>query len=151
MGNHTPPVNRAYLNAVREGRVHIGDTRCQVPDIAKLIPVDIEITEQGYRIASNGDPSNFIDVGFDVTMHGQAILSLTKPLAPAERNRFQQALQLNNRLSFGRVAMIESDEAASFVLVERRLYKFVSTAELSKMLRAVFAESKLIVDQKLLY
>ncbi len=148
--DHTPPVDRAYLTAVRSGSVHIGDTRRIVPEAAKMLPVNLEISEQGYRLTAKSDPSIYIDIGFELTLKNQPLLSISRLLGHAERQAFQQALQLNNRLSFGRVTIEASEATESFVLVERRLYKFVTAKQLSKVLRAMISESQTVIAKNLL-
>ncbi len=151
LGNYTPPVDRTYLTAVQSGQVHIGDTRCLIPEVARVLAVAAEVTEQGYELVSRTNPSLTIQLDLDFNSAGQPLVCISRMLCRAERQRFQQALQLNKRLSFGRIAISETDGGEFFSIVDRRLYKPANASQLSKIIKTIMAESQKIIDGKLLY
>jgi hypothetical protein len=146
VSNYTPPVDRKFLTAVRRGTVHIADTRCLGSALREDTSLNIEISESGYSASLKSLGPQSLEIAFEFDASGRVILVLERQLGPADRARFAQALELNRRLSFGRLALTKRDGREKFLLTDRRIYKTAQPKQLTKIIRCMLVESKKLTD-----
>lgn len=146
-----PLVDRAYLTAVRAGKVHISDTRQVVPDAATRAGADFALSVDGYTLAvparahgqSELTPAT-VSVEWDVDETGQLLLCTTLIIGPAtRRDMFPKLLGLNQELSFGRLAFYRhaSLHITHLALVDRRLYETIKGSDYALILVAMASEA----------
>ena len=150
IGNIKPPVDKSYLKAVHANSVHIGDTRCVVPQAIQMIGQECRITERGYELRPDSNPKFPVELEIDFNALGVPLLCIRRNLGAAERQQFARALQLNRQLSFGRICLLNEGDGY-FCLIDRRQYKYVSSDHLAKILTGLIAESDKIISSQMLY
>ncbi len=151
ISNYTPPVDKKYLAAIRQGQVHIGDTRCLIPAVAKAMIATADITESGYDIEVKLPRNVSFQLKFDFNSAGKAVLCFQLDLCKAERQRFSQAMEFNKRLAFGRIAVVNTEFGEMFSMVDRREYGTARPEQLVKIIRGLIADCDEIIDAKFLF
>lgn len=131
-----------FDKAIRGGNTHVADSRCLVPEAAKIIGMLITVTEDGYRL-DHFNEGIACDVTFSTDAHNELILCLKHVLGPANRQRYAQALSSCSRVPFGRVAVNQDKKTGDtyFEYVERRLYKLTKPQHLAHILKAMSQEA----------
>jgi hypothetical protein len=146
--DYKPPVEGAYIRAVKDGTVHVSDTRTVVPTTAHLLGAKAEVREQGYSISfamGNDDgqrqPIKFA-VTFDVDSTQRLLLCTRFGLGQAHRDKFPEALSASDRLTFGRIGVrdFQSIGQSFFEFIDCRPYEFVQAAHYAIILQTAVAE-----------
>jgi hypothetical protein len=101
----------------------------------------VEITEAGYSVSLKPLGPQRLDVSFEFNASKQVILILERELAIADRSLFAKAMELNRKLSFGRLALSNKSGQEKFVLTDRRMYSTAQPKQLARIIRCMLVES----------
>jgi hypothetical protein len=156
--DYKPPVSREYINAVRNDRAHIFDTRMIVPQAAKLLGIEAKVTASGYTLLPKGvgvsgsERLAALEIGQDIDSSRQLVLCTRVRIGRAHRNRFPDALALGQELSFGRIGVAENSETGEsfFDFVDCRVYDCLQVRHLAFIIRIVMEELRGLMDRRLL-
>lgn len=147
-----PLVDQAYLEDLRAGEIHVSDTRRVVPAAAAQISSNIEVSAEGYRVAvmaqAYGEEQpkpTTTEVSWDVDDAGRLLLCTTIQIGPAKRREtFPKLLSINKELSFGRLAMNQTQHLVGpqIALVDRRIYETIKDSDFARILVAMASEAR---------
>nr|WP_236649800.1 hypothetical protein [Rhodopirellula sp. SM50] len=143
----------AYVQAVKNGEVHLSDIRQVAADLRKL-GAKATRTPDGYSITLPRAPKRHatVQVKFDYDSANNCIIHSAIFLCQADRHQFPRALALSRDLTVGCIALEESNDRSieSFYLVDRQPYGTVSAVHYYELLKQLLvAAYRIHIDKKL--
>ncbi len=153
-----PRLAARFLSDLREGRVHVWDVRGLLPLVAQELDISASLTGEGYRlilpVAGAGGASH--DVAADIRLETDEtetlVLCAECWLSEAHRDRYPTALTLNQKLEFGRIAVIDEPFTGKkfFWLVDRRPYEFADPAGYADVLVSMAYDAAAVISRRTL-
>ena len=135
---------KEFVRAVNEGRVHISDDLCLVPEATNQLRAQHRVTEAGYRciIAAHAHESGMANIILDVTFAldegDRQMLCIDIDLGVAHRDRFAALLEASHELPIGRLAVLTDANGTERVkLVDRRPYLTCNSEQYAGTLQAI--------------
>ncbi|MCE9555198.1 MAG: hypothetical protein K8T91_17755 [Planctomycetes bacterium] len=141
-----PKLTPEFVANVRAGYSHVLDTKMLVPSLAEGTPWKYEVSRRGYQIDVASPDSAGRGVSFQLELRsapaGGLLIGANCVLGRAFRDQYVTLLELNRRMSFGRIAIapVNGSDGEWLFAVDWRSYESLSPSGYRQILSTMASE-----------
>ena len=141
-----PKLTQEFVANVRAGYSHVLDTKMLVPSLAEGTPWKYEVTRGGYQVDVTSPESAGRGVSFQLELRsapaGGLLIGANCVLGRAFGDQYVTVLELNRRMSFGRIAIapVNGSEGEWLFGVDWRPYESLSPSGYRQILSTMANE-----------